>query len=121
MRMWAVVYSLVACMVLASSLLSVFGIALVGANLVADWLGKRSDTAAWLPALCQCIGIFCALMGFTFRSVALVSFAGLLLALRLALSSKGENSLPQMAETAILAAALFTLGSLAIVRGFSVL
>ena len=119
--MWAVVYSLVACMVLASSLLSVFGIALVGANLVVDWLGKRSGTAAWLPALCQCIGIFCALMGFTFRSVALVSIAGLLLALRLALSSKGENSLPQMAETAILAAALFTLGSLAIIRGFSVL
>ena len=119
--MWAVVYSLVACMILASSLLSVFGIALVGANLVADWLGKRSNTTAWLPALCQCIGIFCALMGFTFRSVALVSIAGLLLALRLVLSSKGENSLPQMAETAILAAALFTLGSLAIVRGFSVL
>lgn len=94
---------------------------MVGANLVSDWLVKRSDAVAWVPALCQCVGIFCALMGFTFRSVTLVSFSGLLFAIRLAVSSKEENSLPQMTETAILAAALFSLGSLGIIRGFSLL
>jgi hypothetical protein len=110
--------SLTACLILASALLSCFATAVAAANLVFDWLGKRPHPAAWIPALCQYTGTFCAVIGFTFRSVELAAVAGLLLALHLLLSSSKENVLSQTAETVVLASAIFSLGSLAIVRGF---
>ncbi len=83
--------------------------------LVVDgYMSKWQLVRAVIPALCKNIGIACAILGFTFKIMALAAVGTLLIPIGLLLSLGKEVKTPAMLETALRGSAILSLGSLSV-------